>query len=83
MVTAIAFSPRATYLATAATDNRICIWEVISRKLLHEYFGSSYALCLAWMTAQGNHLLCGMSDGYIVSISFASVSCTTSYLCLL
>ncbi|KAI0689580.1 WD40-repeat-containing domain protein [Cerioporus squamosus] len=71
VVTAISFSPRATYLATAATDNRICIWEVSSRKLLHEYSGSNYALCLTWMPARENHLLCGMSDGYVISLSFS------------
>lgn len=73
MITAIAFSPQATYLATAATDNKICIWEVASRKLLHEYFGSSYALCVTWMPVRENYLLCGMADGYVTSLSFSPV----------
>lgn len=81
-VTAISFSPRAKYLATAATDNRICIWEVASRKLMSRYHGSSYALCLAWMptSEDPSHLLCGMLDGYVVSLQFTPVgpfdSCT-------
>ncbi|RPD78035.1 WD40 repeat-like protein, partial [Lentinus tigrinus ALCF2SS1-7] len=66
----ISFSPRARYLATAATDNRICIWEVASRKLLSRYHGSSYALCLAWIPNFEGHLLCGMLDGYVVSLTF-------------
>ena len=74
-ITTISFSPCARYLATAATDNRICIWEVASRKLLNKYHGSSYALCLAWvpgMDVEG-HLLCGMLDGYIVHVTFTPV----------
>ncbi len=74
VVTAITFSPRATYLATAATDNKICVWEVASRKLLHEYTGSNHALCLTWMPTGESHLLCGMSDGYVISLSFSQVS---------
>ncbi|RPD56983.1 WD40 repeat-like protein, partial [Lentinus tigrinus ALCF2SS1-7] len=66
----ISFSPRAKYLATAATDNRICIWDVTSRKLLNRYHGSSYALCLAWVPDFEGHLLCGMLDGYVVSLTF-------------
>ncbi len=75
MVTAIAFSPRATYLATSAIDRKTCIWETSSRKLLYEYVGSSYALCLAWIHKGGEEkLLCGMKDGYIVTMSFSIVS---------
>ncbi|KAI0695270.1 WD40-repeat-containing domain protein [Cerioporus squamosus] len=70
-ITVISFSPRATYLATAATDDKICIWEAASRKLLHRYHGSSYALCLAWMPNREDHLLCGMLDGYVVCLSFS------------
>ena len=73
-ITAIAISPKATYLATASADNRVCIWELSSRKLLYEYLGSSYALCLAWIPAQEDQLLCGMLDGYVVSLSFGVVS---------
>ena len=82
VLTAICFSPRATYLATAATDNRICIWEIASRKLLHEYSGSSYALCLTWIASRENYLLCGMSDGYVISLSFSLVSCKAPSSCL-
>ncbi|RPD60446.1 WD40 repeat-like protein, partial [Lentinus tigrinus ALCF2SS1-7] len=66
----ISFSPGAKYLATAATDNRICIWEIASRKLRSRYHGSSYALCFAWVPEGEGHLLCGMLDGYVVSLTF-------------
>lgn len=74
-VTVISFSPRARYLATAATDNRICIWEVASRKLLSSYHGNSYAVCLAWLPndQHPSHLLCGMLDGYVISLQFTPV----------
>ena len=72
-LTTISFSPRAKYLATAATDNRICIWEVASRKLLCKYQGSSYALCFAWVPSVEGHVLCGMLDGYVVSLALTPV----------
>ena len=74
-VTAIAFSPRATYLATSALDCKVCIWETSSHKLLYESLGTSHALCLAWIGNSEDKLLCGMKDGYIMTVTFSKV-CT-------
>lgn len=73
-ITAIAISPHASYLATAAIDNKICIWELSSSKILHEYHGNSYVLSLAWIPNREDQLVCGMNDGYVISLSFSQVS---------
>ncbi len=73
-ITAISISPRGTYLATAGTDNKICVWELSSSKILHECHGNSYALSLAWISSCEDQLVCGMNDGYVISLSFSNVS---------
>ena len=73
VITTIAMSSKGNYVATAAADNKVCIWEISSQKLLHEYSGSSYALCLAWIPAREDQILCGMLDGYVVLLSFDTV----------
>ncbi|RDX40379.1 WD40 repeat-like protein [Lentinus brumalis] len=75
-ITAIAISPRATYLASAGLDNRVCVWELSSGKLLYEYNGSSAAVSLAWLPAGEDRILCSMLDGYVVSLSFSVAAIT-------
>ncbi|KAI0689982.1 WD40-repeat-containing domain protein [Cerioporus squamosus] len=70
-VTAIAFSPQASLLATAALDRKVCIWETSSHKLLYEFNGSCDTLSLAWFPQREDCLLCGTADGYVVSMSFS------------
>ena len=72
-ITAITISPHATYLATAALDGKICIWETATHKLLYEYTSSSSALSIAWVPTREDGVVCGLMNGYVVSLSFSKV----------
>ncbi len=51
----------------------MCVWELSSGKLLYEFNGSSAAISLAWFPSREDEILCGMLDGYVVSLSFSVV----------
>lgn len=73
-ITAVAISPLGAYVATAAADNKICIWEISSHKILHEIHGSSYAVSLVWAPSREDQIFCGMADGYVTFVRFSKVS---------
>ncbi|RPD70235.1 WD40 repeat-like protein, partial [Lentinus tigrinus ALCF2SS1-7] len=71
-VSAVAFSPEGTYIATAGIeDPKVYIWRVADSKLLHTYTGSRYPfLSLEWLPGREDTVLCGSSDGYIAMLRF-------------
>ncbi|KAI8969517.1 WD40-repeat-containing domain protein [Trametes punicea] len=67
-VSAIAFSPFGTYIATAGIDDCIVyIWHVDGHKLLHTLKFSSAILCFQWFPDSEHGLLFGTRGGLISS----------------
>ncbi|KAL1937980.1 hypothetical protein VTO73DRAFT_12730 [Trametes versicolor] len=77
-ITKVAFSPSGTYLATAGLDNRVCIWGVSSKHLLHSFEGSSTALSLKWIPPSEDTLLCGLHDGNMAILKIAPTHVSVS-----
>ncbi len=79
-ITALAFSPGGTYLASAALDGCVCIWDVEASRLLHRYEGDSAVLCLAWVPSGEATVIFGTRKGNIemLTISVALVSASFS-----
>ena len=78
-VTTLSFSPFGRYIATAALDGTICIWEVLNLKLLCQYSGNDYAVSIAWFPGQEAKLLAGMARGSILSLSFSEARLICSH----
>ena len=78
-VSAIAFSPDGTYIATAGMqDVKVYIWRVADNKLLHTYTGSHQpVLSLEWLPGSADTVLCGSKGGYISILRFSSVRVST------
>ena len=72
-VTALSFSAHGSYLASAGLDNRICIWNPDTQKLLHSVEVSVAVLSLDWVQSGEDILVCGLGDGTIVSLVLESV----------
>ena len=77
-ITAVSFSPRGTFLATAGLDGRVCIWLAEDGALLHEYAGQCPVLCLVWDPAGEEVLLYGTQTGSIemLTVTIALVCCS-------
>lgn len=75
-VSAVAFSPDGTYIATAGMqDPKVYIWRVADNKLLHTYANSNSSfLSLEWLPGRTDTLLCGSKGGWISMLRFNSVS---------
>ncbi|KAI1783787.1 WD40-repeat-containing domain protein [Ganoderma leucocontextum] len=71
-ITAIAFSPKGRYLATAGLDGKICIWDISDCHLICVYQASSHGLSLSWVPRREDKVLVGMANGYVVSLSFSA-----------
>ncbi|TFK81045.1 WD40 repeat-like protein [Polyporus arcularius HHB13444] len=71
-VSAVAFSPNGTFLATAGMkDAKVYIWRVDDSKLLHTYVGGDRpVLSLEWIPGRNDRVLCGSNDGYIFELKF-------------
>ncbi|RPD53261.1 WD40 repeat-like protein [Lentinus tigrinus ALCF2SS1-7] len=67
-ITAVAFSPKGTYVATAGLDGHVCIWRVSDGKLLYRFSGISPVLSITW-TGCEESLLFGTKDGNILLLS--------------
>ncbi|KAI0363917.1 WD40 repeat-like protein [Pilatotrama ljubarskyi] len=72
-VTAVAFSPHGQLLATGGLDGRVCLWDVVSSKLLYVFSGTSPVLSLQWLHSDEN-LVCGMEDGTVASLGISMKS---------
>ncbi|OSC96423.1 WD40 repeat-like protein [Trametes coccinea BRFM310] len=65
-VSAVAFSPDATYIAVVGTfDNTVYLWRVAERKLVETYKGSSPYLSMRWLPGRTDELLCGSRGGCV------------------
>ncbi|RDX44266.1 WD40 repeat-like protein [Lentinus brumalis] len=71
-ITALAFSPGGTYLASAALDGFVCIWDVDACKLLYRYEGNSVVLSLAWAPSRENTVLFGTRNGHIGMLTISN-----------
>ncbi|RDX51282.1 WD40 repeat-like protein [Lentinus brumalis] len=70
-ITALAFSPGGTYLASAALDGCVCIWDVEASRLLHRYEGDSAVLCLAWVPSGEATVIFGTRKGNIEMLTIS------------
>lgn len=79
-VSALAFSPDGTYIATAGIqDPKVYIWRVADNKLLHTYANSNASfLCVEWLPGRTDTLLCGSRGGWISILRFDLVSKPTT-----
>ena len=73
-VTAISFSPKGSYVATAGLDQLLCVWNVVDYSILHSYAAGSPILSVCWIPEQEDTLVCGMENGSITTLKFSSVS---------
>ncbi|KAJ2991954.1 hypothetical protein NUW54_g8058 [Trametes sanguinea] len=74
-VSAVAFSPDATYIAVAGTfDNTVYLWRVAERKLVETYKGSSPYLSMRWLPGRTDELLCGSRGGCVDHLKLTHVS---------
>ncbi|KAI0651249.1 WD40-repeat-containing domain protein [Trametes meyenii] len=67
-VLAIAFSHDASYLATAGSDRKVCIWKVTGGVLLHSLSMTEPILSLVWYPNDSSSLLCGSQDGSLIIV---------------
>ncbi len=74
-VSAVAFSPDGAYIATAGmADEKVYIWRMADKKLLHTYKGSrAPVLSIEWLPGDNPTVLCGSQSGYIFELGFLSV----------
>ena len=73
-ISAVKFSPDGHFIASAGLDGRICIWNVYGSKLMYVFIGKSPVLSLLWAAPSNSHLVCGMEDGTIASLTISNVS---------
>ncbi|RPD81759.1 WD40 repeat-like protein [Lentinus tigrinus ALCF2SS1-7] len=69
-ITALAFSLKGQFLASAGLDGKVCIWRADDFRLLHVITRSEdiAVLSLAWLGPNEDTLICGLKDGNIVTI---------------
>ncbi|KAI0655862.1 WD40-repeat-containing domain protein [Cubamyces menziesii] len=68
-VSALAFSPGGTYLASAGLDGKACIWNPSDGRLLHVFSNAVPILTLTWDSPGEDTVICGLQDGTIVSLA--------------
>ena len=68
-ITVLTFSPNGLLLASGGLDGRVCIWDMGNLKLQHVFSGKSAVLSLSWLEQSNEHLVCGMDDGTIASLT--------------
>ena len=73
-VTAVAFSPSATFLATSGLDGQLCVWDVQTGRLLRVFKGDTAILALCWLPYGEDSIIVGYQDGNVAMISLSSVS---------
>ncbi|KAI0712370.1 WD40-repeat-containing domain protein [Earliella scabrosa] len=78
-ITAAAFSPRGSFLATAGLDGKVCVWEVSDYKLSYVYKGDTAILSLCWSVdkpGEENSLVIGYQDGNVGTLSLSPEALT-------
>ncbi len=72
-ITAVAFSPRGTFVATGGLDGKVGWWRVEDGKLLYVWCGNSAVLSLAWVPGEESSILCGFQDGNLAVVRVTMV----------
>ncbi|KAI0827479.1 WD40-repeat-containing domain protein [Trametes gibbosa] len=72
-VTALAFSARATHIASAGLDGKVCIWNPLDGRLLHVFSSPVPVLSLTWVKPSEDTVICGLQDGTVVSLVIGPV----------
>lgn len=72
-VSALAFSPRGTYLASVALDGKVCVWNPSDGGLLHVFHSAVPILSLTWTAPSEDTVICGLQDGTVVSLVITEV----------
>ncbi len=75
-ITALAFSSKGQFLASAGLDGRVCIWRTDDYRLRHvvSHSGEIAVLSLVWIGPNEDRLICGLKDGKIVTVVVSEVS---------
>ncbi|KAH9834088.1 WD40-repeat-containing domain protein [Rhodofomes roseus] len=74
----VAFSPSGLLLASGGLDGRLCVWDVDSGKLRYVFSGKSAVLSMSWDLLGDEHIVCGMEDGTIASMTMSGDSISVS-----
>ncbi|KAI6167511.1 WD40-repeat-containing domain protein [Pisolithus thermaeus] len=68
-ITSLVFSTHSTFLAVGSLDGKLSLWSTLSGWKLHVVVtGDNAVLSIIWMTPSENHLLCGLTNGVVISI---------------
>ncbi|KAH9910906.1 WD40-repeat-containing domain protein [Epithele typhae] len=78
--TAVAFSPRGTFLASVDLNGEICVWCMEDYSLVHRISqnGNIPILSVAWMPPDEDSFVCGLGDGTIVYCSITNTELVVS-----
>ncbi|KAI0708447.1 WD40-repeat-containing domain protein [Earliella scabrosa] len=68
-ITAVAFSPHGTLLATGSLDGRLCIWNVQEGCLLYRHIGEHDISSIAWLPDVEDELLFGTKRGHVARLT--------------
>ena len=73
-VTALAFSPRGSYLAAGNLNGTLSICSTSSGKTLHEVqvAGGVSLLSIVWIAHDERQLLCGLGNGVVISATITT-----------
>ena len=65
-ITHVAFNPDGKLLASASLDGTLCISNIKSSLLCHQYFGGHAILSVVW--ADNERIICSLKDGTIACL---------------
>ncbi|KAI5991023.1 quinon protein alcohol dehydrogenase-like superfamily [Pisolithus marmoratus] len=79
-VTALAFSPKGSYLAAGHLDGTLLICSAFSGEMLHEVYvaGGVSLLSILWIANDERQLLCGLGNGVVISVTIATYEITVT-----
>lgn len=79
-VTALAFSPKGSYLAAGHLDGTLLICSAFSGETLHEVYvaGGVSLLSILWIANDERQLLCGLGNGVVISVTIATYEITVT-----
>ncbi|KAI5989697.1 WD40-repeat-containing domain protein [Pisolithus albus] len=80
-VTAIAFSPKGSYLAASNLDGTLSICSTSSGETLYEVHvsGGVSLLSVLWTAHDESQLLCGLGNGVVISVTIATYITVTGF----
>ncbi|KAH9933283.1 WD40-repeat-containing domain protein, partial [Fomitopsis serialis] len=65
----VAFSPSGLSLASGSLDGCVCVWDIASSTMRYAFAGKSTVLSMIWAPPNDGHIVCGMADGTIASLT--------------